>query len=108
MKLGSPEAMRVEASQHDWEYERRSAEAEQLEIEREEREEEDRLLAMGEARKEYDAATPAERKQVLHQEDEDECPHDEHDHCICLECGADITDDLVGAAEFARDCREDR
>jgi hypothetical protein len=40
--------------------------------------------------------------------EEDECPHDEHDHGICLHCGKDITDDLVAAAEFAADCLEDR
>jgi Fe2+ or Zn2+ uptake regulation protein len=39
---------------------------------------------------------------------EDECPHDEHDHGICLECGKDIMDDLVGRAEMLRDEMEDR
>lgn len=39
---------------------------------------------------------------------DDECPHDENDHGICLDCGKDINDDLVAAAEFAADCREDR
>lgn len=39
---------------------------------------------------------------------EDDCCHDEHDHGICLECGKDVMDDLVAAAEFAADCREDR
>lgn len=29
------------------------------------------------------------------------CPHDEHDHGICLSCGKDRTDDLVCAAEYA-------
>ena len=42
------------------------------------------------------------------EEDDETCPHDEHDHGICLECGRDIMDDLVAAAEFAADCREDR
>jgi hypothetical protein len=37
------------------------------------------------------------------QEDQDECPHDEHDHGICLDCGKDIFDDLVGRAEYLRD-----
>lgn len=27
------------------------------------------------------------------------CEHNEHDHGICLDCGKDITDNLVGAAE---------
>jgi len=40
--------------------------------------------------------------------EEDACPHDEHDHGICLDCGTDITQDLVGKAEFRRDCAEDR
>jgi hypothetical protein len=38
----------------------------------------------------------------------DDCPHDEHDHGICLDCGRDIHDDLVAAAEFNADSREDR
>ena len=29
------------------------------------------------------------------------CEHDEHDHGICLNCGADRTDWLVGQAESA-------
>lgn len=37
-----------------------------------------------------------------------ECPHDEHDHGICLDCGLDITDDLIAKAEFNAECREDR
>ncbi len=72
----------------------------------EEEADEIRVKAMYEARAEYDAATPAERAKVLSKEDE--CPHDEHDHGICLECGKDIMDDLVAAAELAADCREDR
>lgn len=31
------------------------------------------------------------------------CPHDEHDHGICLDCGKDIMDDLVGRSELLRD-----
>ena len=27
------------------------------------------------------------------------CPHDEHDHGICMDCGKDRTDVFVGAAE---------
>lgn len=55
---------------------------------------------MREARREWEAN---KRPQ-----EEDECPHDEHDHGICLDCGKDIFDDLVGAAEMARDAAEDR
>lgn len=40
--------------------------------------------------------------------DEDECPHDELDHGVCLECGSDRMDDLVAAAEMTADCMEDR
>lgn len=29
------------------------------------------------------------------------CPHDEHDHGICLYCGMDVTQDLVARAEYA-------
>lgn len=39
--------------------------------------------------------------------EEEECPHDEHDHGICLECGKDIFDDLVGEADFRRDAARD-
>lgn len=39
---------------------------------------------------------------------EEPCEHVEHDHGICLECGADITDRLVAAAENRRDALEDR
>jgi len=33
--------------------------------------------------------------------EQETCPHDEHDHGICLDCGKDILDDLVCAAEYA-------
>lgn len=71
-------------------------------------EEKYRLADMAAAKQEYDAATPAERAKVLGEEDEDECPHDEHDHGICLDCGKDIWDDVVAAAEFRADSLEDR
>ena len=32
-------------------------------------------------------------------EDEEECEHWEHDHFICMDCGEDVIDDLVGRAE---------
>lgn len=38
----------------------------------------------------------------LHYEDDvcqECCPHDEHDHGICLDCGKDNTDHFVGMAE---------
>ena len=70
------------------------------------------------AKAEYDAATPAERAKVIQkappwgkcyvEPEEDECPHDELDHGICLDCGKDCFDDEVAAAEFAADCRENR
>jgi len=37
-----------------------------------------------------------------------ECDHEEHDHGICLACGADITDTLAGQAEDAADAAQDR
>jgi hypothetical protein len=40
--------------------------------------------------------------------DEEDCPHDEHDHGICLSCGKDITQDLVAKAEAASDAAQDR
>lgn len=36
-------------------------------------------------------------------EDEDECPHDELDHGICMDCGQDRFDDLVSRADFLGD-----
>ena len=36
------------------------------------------------------------------------CPHDEHDHGICLDCSKDIWNDIVASAEFRADCLEDR
>lgn len=33
-------------------------------------------------------------------EDEDECPHDEHDHYICLDCGKDIMDTIIDRADL--------
>ena len=36
------------------------------------------------------------------------CGHDEHDHGICIECGADILDTLAGQAEDAADAAQDR
>ena len=41
-----------------------------------------------------------QQKQLL---DKDECPHDEHDHGYCLECGKDILDDLISHAELMRE-----
>jgi hypothetical protein len=38
--------------------------------------------------------------------DEDECPHDEHDHGYCLDCGADVMNRLISQAEYA--CEGDR
>jgi hypothetical protein len=40
--------------------------------------------------------------------EQQECDHEEHDQGICLACGADITDTLVGQAEDAADAREGR
>jgi hypothetical protein len=40
---------------------------------------------------------------VTDPEDEDECPHDEHDHYICLDCGKDIMDELIARADLLRD-----
>lgn len=49
----------------------------------------------------------AEYQQHRRQEEErkyqEECPHDEHDHGICLDCGKDILDDLIGRAELLED-----
>ena len=36
------------------------------------------------------------------------CDHEEHDHGICIHCGADITDTLAGQAEDAADAAQDR
>ena len=47
-------------------------------------------------------------KKCIETKEDEPCPHDEHDHGICLSCGEDITDDLVGQAENASDARQDR
>ena len=45
-----------------------------------------------------------QRKQQKEKEQEQaECPHDEDDHGICLDCGKDILDDLIGRAELLKD-----
>ena len=36
------------------------------------------------------------------------CEHAENDHGICLDCGKDVMDDLIAAAEYAADCAQDR
>ena len=36
----------------------------------------------------------------------EDCEHKEHDHGICLDCEKDITNDLVGEAEWIRDQEE--
>jgi hypothetical protein len=51
------------------------------------------------ARREWEAAK-AERDRLAYQE---ECPHDEHDHGICLDCGKDILDDLIARADLLRE-----
>ncbi len=38
----------------------------------------------------------------------DSCPHDEHDHGICLSCGEDINSKLVMQAENMIDAKQDR
>ena len=34
------------------------------------------------------------------------CAHDDHEHGICIDCGADITDRLVDLAEYRADCAQ--
>lgn len=41
-------------------------------------------------------------------QEQEECPHDELDHGVCLSCGKDCFDDVIDAAEYYRDCMEDR
>lgn len=93
MKLGSPEALRQEPSLHDWRYEEAAAMQEAKELAEE-----------AESRAEALAEYPAHKKQ----QEQEECPHDENDHGICLDCGKDIWDDIVASAEFRADCLEDR
>lgn len=37
-----------------------------------------------------------------------DCPHTDHEHGICIECGKDIWDDIVARAESAAEAKEDR
>ena len=46
----------------------------------------DRLEAMALARADYDQ----EKARIKREEEQDECPHDEHDHYVCLECGKQL------------------
>lgn len=39
---------------------------------------------------------------------QDECPHTDHECGVCIECGKDITDNLVSRAEAAADAAQDR
>lgn len=97
MKLGSPEAMRQEPSNHAWE--EREAARDAAEEAEEQRLEDERYEAMRSAKVEYDADKERRDKE----KEQAECPHDEHDHGICLDCSKDIFDDLVGRAESMRD-----
>ena len=64
------------------------------------KEEQEERLSREEAFAEYD-----EHRKSQYQL---ECPHYELDHGICLDCGKDCFDDVIAAAEFHRDCLEDR
>lgn len=66
------------------------------------------LAEMHSFKVEFDAARRATGTRVLDEGDEDECPHDEHDHYICLDCGKDIMDDVIAAAELRADSMQDR
>lgn len=37
-----------------------------------------------------------------------DCPHDEHDHGVCLDCEKDISSDLAAEAEWHAELRADR
>jgi hypothetical protein len=43
------------------------------------------------------------RARLAKEREQEECPHEEHDHGICLDCGKDIMDDLIGRAELLED-----
>ena len=47
-----------------------------------------------------DAEALAKYQQYKQEKYQEECPHDEHDHGICLDCGKDIWDDLIDRAEL--------
>jgi hypothetical protein len=48
-----------------------------------------------EARREYE--------QHKREQEQAECPHDEHDHYICLDCGKDLLDDMIARSDLLRD-----
>lgn len=57
---------------------------------------EDLRYALEEAHKEnYRVPVFVENKKI----ETDDCPHDEHDHGVCLDCGKDITESLIARAE---------
>jgi hypothetical protein len=37
------------------------------------------------------------------EQEQAECPHDEHDHYICLDCGKDLLDDMITRSDLLRD-----
>lgn len=58
-----------------------------------------REISMNEAMREW----RAHRDQQLKKQEQEECPHDEHDHGICLDCGKDCFDDLLARADYMRE-----
>jgi hypothetical protein len=56
-------------------------------------------LVPEEMREEYAAWRRARAQQRL----QEECPHNDLDHGICLACGKDCLDDLIDRAEYARE-----
>lgn len=81
MKLGSPEAMRLEVFPRD------------------PREDEP----------DYDCETCHDTCELPNGDVCPECcPHDDKDGCWCLVCNTDISEHMAGAAEFRADCNADR
>lgn len=52
-----------------------------------------------EATLEYEQHLAQRRKE----QEQEECPHDEHEGGYCIDCGKNIMDDLIGRAELLED-----
>jgi hypothetical protein len=55
------------------------------------------------SRREAFADYSKEKQERIRQEEIEECPHDEHDHGICLDCGKDVFDTLLDRADYFED-----
>lgn len=51
----------------------------------------------------YEREAERDKAEQKHYEEQEECPHDELDHGICLDCGKDCHEDLEAKADWLRE-----